>query len=129
MKYCSKCGTALNDDAIVCTKCGNFVNWNNTAVKNSNNTAVKSSNSGTQKAAKIFMIITCAFLALCATLFVGKNWIYFFACLIPLCWTIPMTVSYFSKTKKGESVSTGFKVCSLLFVNLIAGICMLCDND
>ena len=49
--------------------------------------------------------------------------------LIPLCWCIPMTVSYCRKIKNGESVSTGFKVCSLLFVSLIAGVLMLCDNS
>lgn len=48
--------------------------------------------------------------------------------LIPLVWTIPMTVHYWRKVGNNESVGVGFKVCSLLFVNTIAGILMLCDN-
>ncbi len=52
-----------------------------------------------------------------------------FVYLIPLLWTIPMTISVFKKSKNGTKISTGFKVCVLLFVNLIAGIILLCDND
>lgn len=33
-----------------------------------------------------------------------------------------------SKMKKNE-MTTGWKICVLLFVNLIAGILLLCDND
>lgn len=71
-------------------------------------------NSGLKTAAKVFMILSCVFTGLA---------------LLPLAWTIPMTVSYSRKIESGETVSTGFKVCTLLFVNLIAGILMLCDND
>ena len=49
--------------------------------------------------------------------------------LIPLLWCIPMTISYSNKIKRGKPVSTGFKVCVLLFVNIVAGIIMLCDRD
>ena len=49
--------------------------------------------------------------------------------LIPLLWCIPMTVSYSNRIKKNKPVSTGFKVCVLLFVNWIAGILMLCDKE
>ena len=49
--------------------------------------------------------------------------------LIPLAWCIPMTVIYFNKVKNGEEVSTAFKVCSLLFVSLLGGIFMLCDDE
>lgn len=49
--------------------------------------------------------------------------------LLPLFWCIPMTVSYSNKIKKNKPVSTGFKVCVLLFVNWIAGILMLCDKE
>lgn len=49
--------------------------------------------------------------------------------VIPLAWCIPMTISYFNKVKTGQPISTGFKVCSLLFVSLLGGILMLCDKD
>ena len=52
------------------------------------------------------------------------------AWLIYLVWKIPMTVRYCRSTdKSGLSVGTGFKICSLLFVSMIAGILMLCDNE
>ncbi len=40
-----------------------------------------------------------------------------------------MTISYFNHVRDRQPVSVGFKICSLLFVNLIAGILMLCDSD
>ena len=49
--------------------------------------------------------------------------------IIPLAWMIPMTVYYYKSIKNKESVSTGFKVCTLIFVSLISGILMLCDQD
>jgi len=67
-----------------------------------------------QTVALVFMILGC----------IATGW-----CLIPLIWTVPMTVSYNRKTKNGEPISVGFKVCALLFVNLIAGILMLCDSE
>ena len=39
-----------------------------------------------------------------------------------------MTVHYFNAVKNGEKLTTGFKVCTLLFVSLVAGIVMLCDE-
>ena len=107
MKFCTKCGNELIDEAVVCTKCGCLVE----KVQQKNN-----SESGLKTAAKIFMIL--------GTIGLGIS-----CFLIPLAWCIPMTVVYFSKIKKGEPVGTGFKVCSLLFVNTIAGILMLCDKD
>jgi len=49
--------------------------------------------------------------------------------LIPLLWFIPMTVKVYRAYKNDESLSTGFKVCVLLFVNLISGILLLVDED
>ncbi len=40
-----------------------------------------------------------------------------------------MTISYGRNRKNGIPVSTGFKVCSLIFVNTLAGILMLCDRS
>ena len=72
--------------------------------------------SGLATVAKIFMIIGTVASAL--SLF-----------LIPLAWCIPMTMAYWKKLKTGEPISVGFKICTLLFVNTIAGILMLCDKD
>lgn len=49
--------------------------------------------------------------------------------LIPLAWMIPMVI-HVNKARKGEcTLSTGFKVCFLLFCNLIGGILLLCDDE
>lgn len=106
MKYCTKCGTQLVDEAIVCTGCGCAVEVENTT-ENTKNT-------GLSTAAKVFMVL--------GTIIMG---IY----IIPLAWCIPMTVSYFNKVKNNLPISTGFKVCSLLFVSLLGGIFMLCDKE
>lgn len=52
-----------------------------------------------------------------------------FVSLLPLIWVTIMTKHYFKATKNGEPVGVGFKVCTLLFVSLIAGILMLCDTS
>ncbi len=49
--------------------------------------------------------------------------------LIPLCWCIPMTISVYKAYKGEKELGVGFKVCTLLFVSLIGGILLLCDND
>ncbi len=51
------------------------------------------------------------------------------AFLIPLAWCIPMTVSVYKAYKGEEYLSTGFKVCTLLFVSMIGCILLLCEND
>lgn len=50
-------------------------------------------------------------------------------CLIPLCWTIPMSIKIFKAMKEGTVLKTGFKICTLIFVNLITGIVLLCSSD
>lgn len=79
------------------------INSNNFGKKNTLNTV-----------AKAFMIVGC----------VCNAFIY----LIPLAWCIPMTIYYWKKIDNDEDVGIAFKICSLLFVNLVAGILMLCDN-
>lgn len=104
--YCNKCGAEVMEEAVICTKCGCYVN----NMRKTKEVTI----SGLKTAAKVFMIIGCVLSAF---------W------LISLVWTIPMTVSYSNKINSGEQVGIGFKICTLLFVNFIAGILMLCDND
>ena len=107
MKFCSKCGKELADEAVICVGCGCEVQQEKQAPSNNKP-------SGLQVAAKVLMIISTVVMGLY---------------IIPLAWCIPMTVSYSKNLKRGKPISTGFKVCSLLFVNTIAGILMLCDNN
>ena len=61
---------------------------------------------------------------LCLLGTIASGWL-----LVPLCWCIPMTVCVYKAYKGERFLSTGFKVCTLLFVSLIGGILLLCDND
>lgn len=110
MKYCSKCGHQIMDETIICPNCGCAVEG--VDLSKFVNTEVKPS--GLKKAAKVLMIISTVFFGLY---------------LIPLAWFLPMTISYCNKINRGQKISTGFKICILLFVNSIAGILLLCDNE
>ena len=48
--------------------------------------------------------------------------------LVPLAWMIPMTVHTYSLYKGTRANTVGFGVCNLLFLNLVAGILLLCSN-
>lgn len=104
--FCSKCGAEVKDEAVFCPNCGCEIAKVDT---NSSNET-----SRLKVAAKIFMIIGTIFSAMS---------------IIGLAWTLPMTIYYCGKIKDKKPVGIGFKICSLLFVSLIAGILMLCDND
>lgn len=49
--------------------------------------------------------------------------------LIPLCWRLPMSKKILKAMKNGTTLSTGFKICTLIFVNVILGIVLLCQKD
>lgn len=156
MKYCTNCGTPLADDATFCPQCqpaGNApqqeeinapqyqqvqysqpqYQYQQTAYQQPQYQQAQyqqvqyqqnpypqaqypqqAASNGMQTACKVLMIISTVVMGLY---------------LIPLAWCIPMTVSYSNKIKTGQPISTGFKVCTLLFVNTIAGILMLVDKD
>lgn len=45
---------------------------------------------------------------------------------LPLAWTVPMTLNYIKKSKANEPTTLAFKICTLIFVNVLVGILMLC---
>lgn len=107
--FCTHCGAEINDEAFICVKCGCKVNKKESIIQN------HSENDDTIVViVKVFLILGC----------ISQGWL-----LIPLAWCIPITVKVFSCLNKGVPVSTGMKVCTLIFVNLIAGICLLCIDD
>lgn len=63
---------------------------------------------------KVFLVLGC----------VTRGWLIF-----PLAWCLPITIMVFRALRDNRPISTGLKVCTLIFVNLIAGICLLCMND
>ena len=106
MKYCSHCGNEVVDEAVVCPKCGCQVYSKETFSDSDSETLTT--------VAKVFMILGCVSGAICY--------------LVPLIWCIPMTIHVYKAYKGEEDLSVGFKVCVLLFVNLIGGILLLCDD-
>ena len=103
MKYCSHCGKELLDEAVVCPGCGCSVDSAKTA-----------DNSALYTAINVFMILSCVLMGI--------------AFLISLAWTLPMTLSVRRRLSNREPIGVGFKVCTLLFVNLVAGILLLCAD-
>lgn len=102
MKYCSHCGNEMIDEAYVCVKCG-------CRATNASDTS-----DIIETVIKVFMIIGC---------------VTYGVALIPLAWCIPMTVSVFRSFREKRPIGIGMKVCTLLFVNIVAGICLLCLDD
>ncbi|MCM1195264.1 MAG: hypothetical protein NC099_06280 [Corallococcus sp.] len=133
MKYCQHCGAEIaNDDAVICIKCGC-----NVATDKSTQ-----SDETLLKVARIFMIISCCLngaymlfalimfipLAAVQTLFLMAIINIAVGCL-PLAWMIPLTVKVSNKIKNRLPISIALKVCTLIFVSLVAGILLLCSND
>ena len=113
MKYCCKCGHELIDEAVVCPHCGCAVPGANWYAARPSARSDDSPNN-LQVIAKVLMIISCVFSAFC---------------IIPLCWELPMTLTYCNHLKERKPVGIEFKVCTLIFVSVIAGILMLCDDS
>ena len=112
MKFCQHCGAQLMDEAVICPRCGCAV-----AHKRAYNQSMNGKANGTDDlatAAKVFLILSCVICG-CA--------------LFPLAWMLPITITIFDKLKRGEPIGTGLKVCTLIFVNIIAGILLLCRDD
>lgn len=112
-KYCIHCGHEMPVDSNFCPECGKPQNYDyNETVQYSETT--KSNSSTLTLIAYIIMLIS--------TILSG------FA-LIPLIWMIPMTIKTYHAYKGTEQLSTGFKVCVLIFCNTISGILLLVDNN
>lgn len=143
-KFCNHCGNQVLREAVMCPQCKQDLSIHGAAANGKI----------LQVLAKVFMVmgivacivISIFFLVAATTLnevgladsFLSSSInltlltrIYFICsvlALLPLFYLIPMTVYYFKATKNKRPVGMAFKVCTLLFVNMIAGILMICDN-
>lgn len=132
MRFCSHCGKELKSDDRYCPNCGYRVeefnskenqphpyqqsNYQQISNMQTHNISQKTNSEDSLVIiCKIFMVLCC--IALGCSFFIS------------LAWTIPMTVHYWECIEKNKKLSTGFKVCALLFMGLIPGILMLCDNN
>ena len=109
MRYCTYCGKQVLDEAVICVNCGCKVQE-----KNESPTAETHNYDTMQLVVKIFLILGC----------VSQGFL-----LIPLAWCIPMTVVYFKKIKYNQPVNTSFAIWTMLFVSLLGGIFIICDNE
>lgn len=150
MIYCRNCGEELLEGTKFCPHCGKEVENGTTPTADSQNlnpddaitqnndnantntnattSAIPDQKTGSIKTAfgfMIFSIVACTLLG-----------IYYFCFgfifdaiseLVSLFWLIPMTLHINSK-KSTKQLSTGFKVCVLLFGNVISGIVLLCQE-
>lgn len=106
--FCTSCGAEVRDEAVVCVNCG-------CAIKRTRPLVEPEPKDDTMKMViKVFLILGC----------ISLGWM-----LLPLAWCIPITVSVFNKMEREEPVGTGLKICVLLFVSLVAGICLLCMDE
>ncbi len=107
MKYCQYCGAEINENAVICVKCGCSMAQDKGAKGTGGNDALA-------VVAKVFLILGC----------IAQGWL-----LLPLAWCLPITISICGRMKRNEPVGAGLKVCALLFVNLLGGILLLCRSD
>ena len=119
--FCAQCGNEIPSDAQICPFCGNYQNavsrdmpTREAPPQNPINTIGTDRDETLKLIIKIFMIFGC----------ITFGWL-----LIPLLWLIPLTAGVFNKFKTGEPISVGTKICVLLFVNVVAGVCLLCLDD
>lgn len=119
--FCSHCGSSVNADDSFCPKCGAPLKQQETHyVNHSQVVEVKpkpKQDNTLSTVAKVFLVISCVTTGLTLIGIIG------------LAWMVPLTVIYFNKVSRGEQVSVGLKIACLLLVSLVAGICMLCDNE
>ena len=132
MKYCIYCGAQAQDDAAFCVRCGRgFATAGQTTqlapqpaaqpVQPAPQPAVQPAAQPAQTQDETLSIIVKIFLILGC---ISQGWL-----LLPLLWCIPLTVAVFNSFRDKRPIGTGMKVCVLLFVNMIAGICLLCMDD
>ena len=111
MKFCKHCGTQLVDSAAICPQCGNAAG---PMLNQTTDSSQKRKEPVMITATKILLVLGAAVVTIS---------LYF----VPLIWCVPMIFYYFKKVDAGEPISTWFKICTMLFVSLPAGILMMFD--
>lgn len=132
--YCRKCGNELTENEAFCPACGTPINNESSdTAKENGTTSAKTQKTGFHIASEILMcisIVTVVFSTLSVPSVQPEPYVTgtIVSLIIQLFWMIPMTIKVF-KVKKTSELSVAFKICTLLFVNLLAGIFLLCDKE
>lgn len=119
MKYCTKCGAELDDNAAFCSKCGHPCDPKVEAEPAPQQEVVEKK--GIRKRDDSLMTVAFVFCVI-STVLTG------FA-IIPLCWMIPLTVALYNRIHRKEPISIALKIVILLFVSLIGGIILLIGDE
>lgn len=133
MKYCTNCGAEAQDGAAFCTRCGYSLSVQTQTAQTQ--TAQTQTPPPVQPVRPIQVVVQAPRPKYDETMSVIVKVFMIIGCvsqggfLLPLLWCIPLTVSVFNSFRDGRPIGTGTKVCVLLFVNLIAGICLLVMNE
>ena len=144
MKYCTKCGNELLDEAVICPKCGCLVEGALQPNTTSEEVASVENKQTLKKAAFVLNIITIIILVISAIVILltgitakeleGGQEIFItnltmsIIYLLMLLYMIPMTVKLKKAISEKQPLSIAYKVCTLLFLNSISGILLLCDR-
>ena len=112
MAYCTKCGAEVPNGAAYCPKCGAPIDpeFVKTDVVGDDKKPLKGRDDTIMTIALVLCIISIVVTA---------------PFIIPLAWTIPMTIHLNKCLKNNEKISVAFKICTLIFLNTIAGILLL----
>lgn len=127
--FCRECGNELEEGARFCAKCGHQVDdgVQEGQVASSRPTTVQPGKYRT--VVLIFMIISILASFPLEMYYTGDILAGVIAGAISLCWSLPMTIHVYNNYNSSHKIGTAFKVCVLLFVNFIAGILLLSDNQ
>ncbi len=112
MKYCKKCGSEMNDEALFCAYCGEQDGEKAQSLDSEPEQApvTEEDQALLGTLIKIFLIVTAVLSG--------------FA-LIPLLWTIPMTTKACKTINEKKQFSIAFSILTILFFSQIGGIMML----
>ena len=120
--YCHHCGKEVENGNKFCPSCGALQDRyseddyygereaNLEKPKTVKPEVSSEAQTGLDLAVKIFMVLSC---------------VAFGFAIIPLIWMVPMTIHAFHKADNNEEYGIGFSICSLIFVDLVAGILMI----
>ena len=136
MKHCSKCGQLVEDDAQFCPSCGILFAVDNNSGSESGAQNLNCAQPQTYKVEATViqgptnyqMSESDKTLRLIAFIFNLISTIGLSILIIPLAWMIPMTVISWGIYKGRKANTVAFGVCTLIFVNLISGILLLCSK-
>ena len=114
--YCRFCGKEISNDAAYCPYCGEKQDVIEADIKSEHTTVVekKKRNDTLATLGLVFCIISTV---------IGGFLI------IPLCWMLPMTISINNSIKEDREISLAMKICTMLFVNLLAGLFLLLADE